>query len=359
MRGDKGAMTWRPFLGTFLAVIGIALTIRSAEMILVDPYDTGRLTFLTVHGGDEGSISLSKASLGRDPAFDSAIIGNSTIQLLKPARLDTLTGHRFVQLFVPGSWAPEQLAILHWFLGHHRDDGSIVILDIDHNWCRPGLAPTPETIINPFPFWLFAESDYRYLGGLLWDGSFQLADHRLLQLLRHKPLERSDSFVDYEIGRHSDLTEVRQRLHAPLKPPLQSVTPGANRGETAAGFPAFTPLAQELAKAPASLRKIVIFPPLHAAILMPPDAPNAKILMACHAAAVAALKDIPNTLFLDFAVDSPVTREDANFWDSAHYRGGVAERMEKAIGETLQGMPPEQAVARALDLELLSPSGMR
>ncbi len=214
--------------------------------------------------------------------------------------------------------------------------------------------PTRESSGIPFPFWLFTESDYRYLGGLLWKGSLQVANHRLLQLLSDKPLARSDGFNDFEVERRYDLAKVRKFLQE--APPLLNP---ASRGKTAADFLAFAPLAQELAKAPASLRKVVIFPPLHATILTPPDAPDAKTLMVCHAAAIAALKDLPNTLFLDFAVDSPVTREDANFWDNHHYRGAVAERMEKAIGEALQGMPPEQAVARALDLASPGPSGMR
>ena len=39
------------------------------------------------------------ASRARDPQFDSAIIGNSTAQLLNPAELSRSTGLRFVQLY--------------------------------------------------------------------------------------------------------------------------------------------------------------------------------------------------------------------------------------------------------------------
>ena len=46
------------------------------------------------------------ASRARDPQFDSAVIGNSTAQMLDPAELSRATGLRFVQLYLTGRISP-------------------------------------------------------------------------------------------------------------------------------------------------------------------------------------------------------------------------------------------------------------
>ena len=70
-----------------------------ALVLVVDPYDSGRLGLLGIEGVDDASPRTANASRARDPQFDSAVIGNSTGQLLKPSELSRLTGLRFVQLY--------------------------------------------------------------------------------------------------------------------------------------------------------------------------------------------------------------------------------------------------------------------
>ena len=53
-------------------------------------------------GVDDEAPLTANASRARDPQFDSAIIGNSTGQLLNPAELSQATGMRFVQLVGAG-----------------------------------------------------------------------------------------------------------------------------------------------------------------------------------------------------------------------------------------------------------------
>ena len=110
-----------------------------ALVIAVDPYDSGRFGWLGIEGVSDESPRTANASRGRDPQFDSAVIGNSTGQLLSPAELSRATGARFVQLTVPGTGPREQIALLRWFARHHDRVGAIVIVT-DSTWCTEESA---------------------------------------------------------------------------------------------------------------------------------------------------------------------------------------------------------------------------
>ena len=109
---------------------------------------------LGIRGVDDASPRTANASRARDPQFDSAVIGNSTGQLLKPSELSGLTGRSFVQLTVPGTGPREQLAIMDFFVRQHPQVGALVIVT-DASWCQRDPALPMQ---HPFPFWLYGES---------------------------------------------------------------------------------------------------------------------------------------------------------------------------------------------------------
>ena len=57
---------------------------------------------------------------------------------------------------------------------------------------------------------------------------------------------------------------------------------------------------------------------------------------ACKAALARLVAGRPNSNFLDFRVDDPVTRDQKNFLDPIHYRAPVARLMEQRIAESLR-----------------------
>lgn len=96
-------------------------------VLLIDPYDSGRFGRGWISGIVDENPSTASASRGRDPRFNSAVIGNSHGQLIDPARLSSDSGLKFVQLTVPGSGPREQLTLLRWFMDHHPHIGAIVL----------------------------------------------------------------------------------------------------------------------------------------------------------------------------------------------------------------------------------------
>ena len=117
------ASEWGRWLVTFLGTLAFGTLLVFALMIVVDPYDSGRLGLLGIEGISDRNPRTANASRARHLHFDSAIIGNSHGQILNPADLSQMTGARFVQLTAPGTASREQLAILNFFVRHHQHSG--------------------------------------------------------------------------------------------------------------------------------------------------------------------------------------------------------------------------------------------
>ena len=90
-------------LGTLIGAAALVL----ALMVVVDPYDSGKLGLLGIDGVNSRLTQITAASRARDPNFNAAILGNSTAQMIEPAELSRAAGLRFVQLYTTGS-APRE-----------------------------------------------------------------------------------------------------------------------------------------------------------------------------------------------------------------------------------------------------------
>jgi hypothetical protein len=73
---------WHHFIVQFGCTLFALLAMAWAIILVVDPYDAGRPIARGVPGVVYGGPRTANASRGRDPVFDSAIIGNSHGQLL-------------------------------------------------------------------------------------------------------------------------------------------------------------------------------------------------------------------------------------------------------------------------------------
>jgi hypothetical protein len=133
---------WGRCLAACLGALAIGAVLLFAVMIAVDPYDAGKFGWLGIDGVDDRDTHTATASRARDPQFDSAVIGNSTAQMLNPSELSRATGLRFVQLYLTGGSPGEQLAVLDFFLRNHQRVGALVIVT-DPFWCSHQHTETP------------------------------------------------------------------------------------------------------------------------------------------------------------------------------------------------------------------------
>ena len=305
-----------------MAAIG---ALSAAVLLALDPYDTGRFALVAGAGVPAMGQRFVAASLGRQGSVDTAIIGNSTLQLVDPARLGALSGGRAVSLTIPGSGPREQLAVAEWFRRHHPGAALRgVVIGIDASWCRgDGRLP----LAHPFPFWLYAESAGAYALGMLRLQSFEAAGRKVTLLLGRARPARPDGYDDFELGRRWDADAAAAQ--SPRSPALD-----ARAGAAATDFAAVPLLRRFLAELDPSTPVVLAMPPRHHHALPAPESAAAKAEQACKAAFATLAQQRPGTALVDF-VDRPGMRENEMYWDLLHYRAPVARAMEAEIAAAM------------------------
>ena len=195
---NRGAdASWRRwiivFCTTFFGLGGLLFTL----LLLIDPYDSARFPTLGIVGIDDHNPRMANVSRGRDPAFDGAVFGNSTGQLIDPHRIGPPTGLSFTQLTVPATGPREQLAMMGWFASHH-DKLRALILVADNSWC----AQSPDLqVTHPFPFWLYG-GDRDYVTHVLNSKSLDRAVWRVQLAFGMRPRTDPVGYSDYMAGKN-------------------------------------------------------------------------------------------------------------------------------------------------------------
>jgi len=309
---------WGRGLAAFLGALGLGGLLVLAFMIAIDPYDSGRFGLLGIEGVADSTEVTANASRARDPLFDSAVIGNSTGQRLKPAELSEATGKHFVQLTAPGADARGQLAILDFFMRHHQHVGALVVVT-DRLWCTHDLA---LHLRNPFPFWLYGESTLAYAGRLF---SWRAVNHAFQRVMVGRGVQKRtapDGFFNYE--------DVFPREKHPAVPPQEeTVQPFA--GKVSDAFPAADLLAGAIKRLPADASVVVLMPPTFYTIVPRPGSLDAAEREACKTAFQRIVAGRPHSNFIDYGIDNALTRDPLNFVDLIHYRTKIAEKVKEGI----------------------------
>jgi len=316
------APAWGRWLATFVGALALGAAAIFALVLIVDPYDSGRVGLLGIKGVNDASPRTANASRARDPQFDSAVIGNSTGQLLKPEELSRLTGSRFVQLTVPGTGPREQLAIMDFFLRKHPKAGALVIVT-DAAWCSRDPA---QPLQHPFPFWLYGESDLDFLGRLFSSRALSLTWRRVLLGLGLRRRSAPDGYWNYE-------ENGPQEFQPAIVPRDDGGSAPAKVNED---FPGVALLGDAIGKLPADLPVVLLAPPAYYTMIPRAGSLAAAEEQACNAALRRLVAGRPRSNFIDYRVDNALTRERANFMDFGHYRAIIARKMEQGIAESIR-----------------------
>ncbi len=285
-------------------------------------------TFTAVFFGALGFIfanqQTNSVSRGRDPRFDSAIFGNSHGQLLDPGRLSEATGLRFIQLTSPGSGPREHMTLMRYFI-RHRLHVSAILLVADASWCThdPALPA-----LYPFPFWLYSGSRLEYLENILSSRSFSALRQRV-QLARGRltPVDPA-GFWDYEVGKVWTFSPV---IPPDVEPPTLADAPT----DIDDSFPAIAHFDRLLAALPADTSLVIVMPPQFYTQLPKLGTKAAAELALCKTELARRVAHRPRSGFADFLVDSPLSRDPANFMDPEHYRYDVAHLIVDRIAAML------------------------
>jgi hypothetical protein len=309
---------WDRCLKACIGTLGSGLLALFIFMILVDPYDSGRFGLLGIDGMTDRNTTTATVSRARDANFDSAVIGNSTSQLLDPVELSRATGLNFVQLRVNGASPGAELAVLDFFVRHHPGVRALAIVT-DPSWC---VHDSAELLPDTFPFWLYADSTLGYAARVL---SWPAVEHAFQRLAIGLSLrERNDPTGKFD---PSDIQPpgVFREINSPTEP-----RPAATAADRDV-FPEVSRLDDIVKKLPASVGVVVVVPPTFARF-----APQAGTVLAAEREACnAALRQIvvgrPHSNFINYRVDNTLTRDAANFEDFIHYRPIISARVDAGI----------------------------
>jgi len=313
---------WRSFARRFVAVFLAELVAVFAFLVAVDPLDSGRFPKLTASGPIDSVGRVVNVSRGRDPRFDAAIIGNSHLMPLEPKRLSTATGLSFVQLAVPAERKREDAAMIGWFRRNHTKISALV-LNADTTICdRDPTLP----LTAPFPFWLYG-SDFAYLSHMMSASMLRLSARRIKATLGSS-ITSDPSGTVFEEVKFAFGTPPRS-----VAAPATDLSP-ALLGDT--HFPAIDLIEDALEGLPPTTLILFVIPPAHVSLLPPEAMAEWRDVKTCKYALEARARAHPNWRVLDYFLDTPATRDPANFIDASHYRTFFSRLIENEIADRLR-----------------------
>ena len=249
--------------------------------------------------------------------------------LLEPARLSQLSGLKVVSLASPGVRPREQMATAGYFIRNHPD-GKALVFVLDEWWCNTD----PKLPVRfPFPFWLYEDSTPGYVKGLVSPWSAMHLWRRSQYLLGLKPRARPDGYADFTKGKVWTRERSRQLIAAEKPFQIDPRPPG--------GYPAVNLLRDVLAKRPAGMRVVFMFPPVYRSVL--PQGASALAFGQCKADLQGLLR--PGDGWLDLEVDGPLSQNPDDWWDHLHYRNPTARKIEEQLAAQMRppGAPPAPA----------------
>lgn len=324
---------WRRFIGTFAAVAAVLMLALYGMVAWLDPY--GLMPAARSHPGPIMDLNqrFMYPQIVRSRRYDAAVFGTSTVRLLDPQRLDSLFGARFANLAMNAATPWEQMQLADLFL-RETPAPNMVIFGLDTTWCEAD-ADAKRLTFRAFPPWLYDENHWNDWPELLNLKSLEIATRVAAYRLGLMPERiRGDGYEvfvppdgTYDLARaKAHIWGDRPRTVTPVVP---AVTPDA--AERAAWrFPALPWLDERLARLPRETRKILVFPPVHVAA-QPPAGSLAAAREAECKRRVSEIGRSHGAAVVDFSFPSPVTGDDANYWDPLHYRIGIAERFVTAL----------------------------
>lgn len=317
----------RSFLGFVVSTV-VLVPLVWLIIVLADPFDTLHLSPPMERLPIARNQRYSSPALARNPSFDSAVTGTSTVLLLDPEQLDRDLGGRFLNLSLKLGVPHEMYKLMRVFRRHH-DEVRTIIVSIGYMWLLDTEGrPKPTTHHFRFPEWMYDTDPWNDYAEHFNFYALRHTPRRLQQALGgDRPRYRADGYQRYTpIESLYDLAKVRQKLYGQPAPTPEEIErlqtrPPDNPSE-GASFDLAT-LRDLLALFPAETEKIVLLPPLHVTI-QPPLAKAKREL-------VEMAGEFENVRVLDFLFPSEITRTDTNYWDPSHYTVGIAARLSAIL----------------------------
>lgn len=318
-------LTWRRFLASAFAWTAFLYVVAVAALFVLDPY--GRSGFKPSSKVANLAERLLMVSRAMDPAFDAAIVGNSTSIPIEPDILDKLTGLHFVSLSMSGSQSPAAITTAGFFLQRHPE-ARVVVVAMDNSWCTRG-PDVDET--HPFPFWLYG-SNASYIAGLLKNASTEMFATSTTQPGHN----RLDGYHPYDEAIRKGLGSYPDRIRARLD---QFSRPTQARYAPPSTFDPPIALASLIGRTGYSVHFVLLWTPRYRTLIPEPNTPAAAADNACKLQLASEFAQRGNVKIIDWSGDDrPENLDAANFYETNHYRDSIARLIDRDIASAIQSI---------------------
>jgi hypothetical protein len=329
---ELAATGWRRFVRLFFATFSAGVLGGALFLLLLDPYDMVPFSLPIERPLVSGSQRFAYPQVMRSKRFDAIIVGSSTARLIDPEQLNAPFGMRFANMAMNASTAWEQWTTFEYFR-RHAPAAKALIIGIDDAWCDPNAGR--DRVRHGFPEWMYDDDPWNDYLNLFNSGTLELAARLIgYHLGLYRARSRYDGFeiftppeTDY------DLARARAGIWTGRTPqPLPSLAPPALSDEEkrALKFPALAWMEAMLGELPASTMKVLAFMPVHVAAQAWPGTRDAAVEAECKAR-IAAIGRAHGAKVIDWRIASPITTDDANYWDGLHYRLPIARRIANEL----------------------------
>ena len=312
---------WRGHIVAGLAAFIGTLAVFFLAVIVIDPFDSGRFPTFMPSGSPDDRAPTINISRGRDPRFDSILLGSSRAVLMDPRRITALTGYRFVEMAALGATVREQMTFLHWF-ARHRTNVQAIIVATDQVWCSLDPKLTGEV---DFPYGLYSDSTLDYLKTTLSSRTLRFMKERIQYALGSRPGVDRAGYYDSE----AKITWPGPSAERPSwSMATTTVPPRVN-------LPALRMFDTSLKALPSQPLVVMWMPPYYVNALPPPGTNAALDLEACKDALREWARRRGRATFIDFATNTPESADPRNFLDSDHVSNRYMRLLEPPIAAAL------------------------
>jgi hypothetical protein len=322
------AVSWRASNRLFLGTFGGILAAVYLFVLLVDPY--GAVPFSLPF---ERPIMTTQRQMYpqilRTGRYDSVVVGTSTVRLLDPAALDRALGGHFASFAMPSETAWEQVQVIDYFRRTVAAPKAVLI-GIDHEWCyrdaNAFLREYDAVRERDFPAWAFDGNRWSSILYLLNIPTVDAAVRTVGHLMGKVPEKVRDD--GYEVMTAVEASYDPARVHDKIWGLPRDLPWGhlSEIGRDAMDLPALPWLDASLSALPATTRKILMLPPVHAHMLPEPGSLRAAQEAQCKSR-IDAIARRRGAVLVDWRIASELAAEDTHFYDPVHYRLPIAYQL--------------------------------
>ena len=343
IRKEPIETTWARFSCLGLTTFGGGVAMVYLFVLLVDPFDIIPFSLPI----ERPIVSISQRYMYpmviRSRRYDSFVVGTSTARLLDPERLDDLFGTRFANLSMDSMTAWEQQRVAQYFLSVIGPP-KVLIVGLDLVWCQQD-ADRARVTFRGFPGWLYGDDSWSAYLHLLNTATVEIAVRLVGYHLGVYPSRmRDDGYAVFTPPEDQyDLVRARSRIWGIRGPGIRPVVPAVELSaeqRAALTFPALAWLDGLLEQLPPTTRTILAFMPVHVAGQPRPGSEEAAFEQVCKAE-IVEIGRRRGAVVADWRIPSATTRDDANYWDSVHYRLPVADHLAEQIARAARGYGPD------------------